>query len=48
MPYQIAKQFMDIIGGHIYVEYRSLWLDLVILWRTMEGVLSGEGVDAIL
>jgi lipopolysaccharide/colanic/teichoic acid biosynthesis glycosyltransferase len=26
-----------------YVEHRSLWLDLVILWRTLGAVLGGDG-----
>ena len=26
-----------------YVEHRSLWLDLIILWRTCGAVLSGKG-----
>jgi len=26
-----------------YVDHRSLWLDLVILWRSVRAVISGEG-----
>ena len=30
-----------------YVDNRSLWLDLVILWRTVRSVLRREGVSAV-
>ena len=29
-----------------YVDNRSFWLDLKILWRTIEGVLSRQGISA--